>query len=150
MLIWKEWRSWRWGKGYLNKPRAKLRRRIRSGTKQNLCSTRKKLKKWISSNPTSTYCLHPWLNSWVFVKQLVLAILVSLVKLFCWKTYRRSPRYKSKINGPLGVKDCNNSTITTKGRQQSIGMGNPLGLCQAWGSCPGIVSPSHLLPLPLF
>ena len=24
-----------------------------------------------------------------------------------------------------------------------MGMGTPLGNCQAWGRCPGIVSPSH-------
>ena len=49
----------------------------------------------------------------------------------------------------LGIKGQNHSiTITSKGRQLSMGMGNPLGFCQAWGTCPGIVSPSHLLPLP--
>jgi hypothetical protein len=28
-----------------------------------------------------------------------------------------------------------------------MGMGTPLGLCQAWGRCPGIVSPPLSLPL---
>ena len=34
-------------------------------------------------------------------------------------------------------------------RLEYTGMGTPLGLCQAWGRCPGIVSPSLLLPLPI-
>ena len=29
-------------------------------------------------------------------------------------------------------------------RHKYMGMGTPLGNCQAWGRCPGIVSPSHL------
>ena len=29
-------------------------------------------------------------------------------------------------------------------RHKHMGMGTPLGNCQAWGRCPGIVSPSHL------
>ena len=28
-------------------------------------------------------------------------------------------------------------------RHNHMGMGTPLGNCQAWGRCPGIVSPSH-------
>ena len=28
-------------------------------------------------------------------------------------------------------------------RHKHMGMGTPLGNCQAWGRCPGIVSPSH-------
>ena len=28
-------------------------------------------------------------------------------------------------------------------RHKYMGMGTPLGNCQAWGRCPGIVSPSH-------
>ena len=31
-----------------------------------------------------------------------------------------------------------------------MGMGTPLGNCQAWGRCPGIVSQSQLLSLPFF
>ena len=35
-------------------------------------------------------------------------------------------------------------------RHNHMGMGTPLGNCQAWGRCPGIVSPSQLLSLPFF
>ena len=35
-------------------------------------------------------------------------------------------------------------------RNNHIGMGTPLGNCQAWGRCPGIVSQSQLLSLPFF
>ena len=35
-------------------------------------------------------------------------------------------------------------------RHKYMGMGTPLGNCQAWGRCPGIVSQSQLLSLPFF
>ena len=35
-------------------------------------------------------------------------------------------------------------------RHKHMGMGTPLGNCQAWGRCPGIVSESQLLSLPFF
>ena len=36
-----------------------------------------------------------------------------------------------------------NITPSPKRRHNHMGMGTPLGNCQAWGRCPGIVSPSH-------
>ena len=91
------------------------------------------MKKSVTSSPAAMQ--HPWVKG-------ALAIMGKLRKeIMDLKQQVNKLEEENRIL--RGIIAKNITSPHRRKRHKHMGMGTPLGNCQAWGRCPGIVSPSH-------
>ena len=76
------------------------------------------------------------------------------MKIFCWRSislHSRALFARWRIfYARCATTHQHHHLLHQQRRYNHMGVGTPLGNCQAWVRCPGIVSPSQLLSLPFF